>query len=67
METVPHTFRSELSAGTIVGGDFEVERRLAAGGMGEVYLVKQRSTGHARGPAWPTPYCVNVRQEYAEP
>ncbi|MFO0563094.1 MAG: serine/threonine-protein kinase [Polyangiales bacterium] len=48
METVPHTFRSELSAGTIVGGDFEVERRLAAGGMGEVYLVKQRSTGARR-------------------
>lgn len=23
--------------------------------------------GRARGPTWPTPYCVDVRQEYTEP
>ncbi len=40
--------RPELPSGTIIGGDFEVIERLAGGGMGEVYLAKQRGTGAIR-------------------
>jgi tRNA A-37 threonylcarbamoyl transferase component Bud32 len=40
--------RGELSAGTLIGGDFEIERRLSGGGMGEVYVARQRSTGALR-------------------
>jgi serine/threonine-protein kinase len=32
----------------VFAGDFEVERLLATGGMGAVYVVKQRSTGKTR-------------------
>lgn len=38
----------ELSPGTIVGGDFQVERLLSAGGMGAVYVARQLSTGSER-------------------
>jgi serine/threonine protein kinase len=34
--------------GAVFAGDFVVERRLAEGGMGAVYVVEQRSTGHRR-------------------
>jgi serine/threonine protein kinase len=40
--------RGELSPGTLIGGDFEIERRLSGGGMGEVYVARQRSTGALR-------------------
>ncbi len=38
----------QLTPGMIVGGDFEVERILEAGGMGAVYVARQRSTGKTR-------------------
>ncbi len=38
----------ELPPGTIVGGDFQVERLLSAGGMGAVYVARQLSTGSER-------------------
>jgi serine/threonine protein kinase/formylglycine-generating enzyme required for sulfatase activity len=37
-----------LASGTIFGGDFRVVRLLGAGGMGEVYVVEQLSTGRER-------------------
>jgi len=37
-----------LLAGAVVGGDFRVERELAKGGMGGVWLVEQLSTGQKR-------------------
>ncbi len=37
-----------LSPGTIVGGDYEIVRPLSAGGMGEVFVARQRSTGRER-------------------
>jgi eukaryotic-like serine/threonine-protein kinase len=37
-----------LEEGVVVGGDFRVVRRLSAGGMGEVYVAEQVSTGKLR-------------------
>ena len=37
-----------LEPGAVFAGDFVVEGRLAVGGMGAVYVVEQRSTGHRR-------------------
>ncbi|MCC6899516.1 MAG: serine/threonine protein kinase [Polyangiaceae bacterium] len=37
-----------LQQGAVVGGDFRVERELARGGMGGVWLVEQVSTGQKR-------------------
>ena len=37
-----------FAPGAVFAGDFVVERRLAEGGMGAVYVVEQRSTGHRR-------------------
>lgn len=37
-----------LPPGTVLGGDFFIERRLAKGGMGTVYVCEQRSTGLRR-------------------
>ncbi len=36
---------SRWSPGEVLLGEFEIERRLGAGGMGTVFLVKSRSTG----------------------
>jgi tRNA A-37 threonylcarbamoyl transferase component Bud32 len=35
-------------SGTILGGDFRIERQLGAGGMGAVYVAEQLSTGRRR-------------------
>ncbi len=37
-----------LVPGELFAGDFEVQRALAKGGMGAVYVVRQRSTGRVR-------------------
>lgn len=37
-----------LGPGTVVGGDYRVVRRMAAGGMGAVYEAEQVSTGRVR-------------------
>ncbi len=37
-----------IAPGTVFGGDYVVERTLAAGGMGAVYVVRQRSTQKLR-------------------
>ena len=37
-----------LTPGTIVAGDFRIERALSEGGMGAVYVVEQLSTGSMR-------------------
>lgn len=39
---------TEVFVGRVVGGDFELVRLLATGGMGAVYEAVQRSTGKAR-------------------
>lgn len=39
---------ARLSEGTVVGEDFRIVRLLAEGGMGEVYLAEQLSTGAER-------------------
>ena len=35
-------------AGSVLGGDFRIERQLGAGGMGAVYVAEQLSTGRKR-------------------
>ena len=37
-----------LSPGSLFANEFEIGRQLSAGGMGEVYVVRQRSTGRLR-------------------
>ena len=37
-----------MGPGTVLGGDFKVERPLGVGGMGSVYVAKQLSTGKPR-------------------
>ncbi len=37
-----------LAAGTVIGGDYLIQRPLASGGMGAVYVAEQRSTGKLR-------------------
>ncbi len=37
-----------LSPGTLFAGDYRIERPLAEGGMGAVYVVEQLSTGKRR-------------------
>jgi len=39
---------ADLAAGTVLGNDFRIERRLDAGGMGAVYVARQLSTGRDR-------------------
>jgi len=39
---------ADLEAGTVIGGDFEVQSLLQKGGMGAVYLAVQRSTMRQR-------------------
>jgi serine/threonine-protein kinase len=39
---------TEVFVGRLVGGDFDLVRLLATGGMGAVYEATQRSTGKAR-------------------
>ena len=50
---VPHALHKDISIGQnswnprkVLLEDFEVIRRLGHGGMGDVYLVKSRSTGN---------------------
>lgn len=47
-ETLAPMSRGSLQPGAIIGGDFKVIRSLSAGGMGEVYLTEQISTGRER-------------------
>jgi TPR repeat protein/serine/threonine protein kinase len=37
-----------IGPGSVIADDFEVQRPLGEGGMGSVYAVRQRSTGHER-------------------
>src|SRR6187200_2276885 len=37
-----------LEPGTVVGGDYRVERKLSEGGMGAVFVAEQLSTGAKR-------------------
>lgn len=39
---------TSIAPGTVFGGDFRVERPLAMGGMGAVYVAEQLSTGRKR-------------------
>ncbi|CAN5699126.1 hypothetical protein BH11MYX4_BH11MYX4_50420 [soil metagenome] len=39
---------ADLSAGTVFAGEYRIVRRLAAGGMGAVYVAEQLSTGRER-------------------
>ncbi|MEZ4337913.1 MAG: protein kinase [Sandaracinaceae bacterium] len=38
----------QVAAGTLIGGDFRIQRPLSAGGMGAVYVAEQLSTGKPR-------------------
>lgn len=37
-----------IVSGTVIGGDYRILSRLAAGGMGEIYVAQQLSTGKNR-------------------
>ena len=50
---------SGLDAGTVIGGDFKVERHLASGAMGAVYIVEQLSTGKRRALKLMSPEIAN--------
>lgn len=39
---------STLAPGTVIGGDYVIERAIAADGMGAVYVARQRSTQKLR-------------------
>ncbi len=38
----------QVAAGTLIGGDFRIQRALSSGGMGSVYVAEQLSTGKLR-------------------
>jgi serine/threonine protein kinase len=47
-ETTVRWWRVELTPGQIIGNDYRVVQLLAAGGMGQVYVAEQLSTGKRR-------------------
>ncbi len=58
-----------LHAGSVFAGDFEVLRPLGEGGMGAVYVVRQRSTGVERALKVMHPQLVNddkLRQRFLQ-
>ena len=44
----PHDFSFDLEPGTVLAGKFTVVEHLGQGWQGEVYLVRERSTGIER-------------------
>src|SRR5688572_12577436 len=38
----------ELKEGTLLGGEFRIQKPLSAGGMGAVYIAEQTTTGKLR-------------------